>query len=149
MFVLVGVYCWVLCEYFFFSSLFVVPLYAGLQGTVVGEFGVADRVGEVYDGGSVVCDLPSIVYRLVVVWGVESDCLLSNLYGPHYYGVEEPVEYLRWFRDKDVWVWCYLGDRGDPVWGAVENYSGVFVPIWGEPKAGVYLVDQSVVGQIL
>jgi len=142
-----------------------VPVYAGLQGTVVDEFGVADRVGEVYDGGVVVCDLPSIVYRLVSVWGVESDCLLSNLYSPHYYGVEAPVEYLRWLRDEDVrvwcylgdrWlrdedvrVWCYLGDRGDPVWGAIEGYPGVFVPVWGEPRAGVYLVDQSVIGQIL
>ena len=134
---------------FFFSSLFVVPLYAGLQGTVVGEFVVADRVGEVYDGDVVVCDLPSVVYRLVVVWGVESDCLLSNLYGPHYYGIEEPVEYLRWLRDEDVRVWCYLGDRGDPVWEAVGGYPGVFVPVWGEPRAGVYLVDQSVIGQIL
>jgi hypothetical protein len=25
----------------------------------------------------------------------------------------------------------------------------VFVPVWGEPRAGVYLVDQSVIGQIL
>ena len=74
---------------------------------------------------------------------------LVRAYGPQYYGVEEPVEYLRWLRDQDVRVWCYLGDRSDPVWGAVEGYPGVFVPVCGEPRAGVYLVDQSVICQIL
>jgi hypothetical protein len=134
---------------FFLASVFVVPLYAGLQGTVVYEFSVADRVGEVYDGGVVVCDLPSVVYRLVGVWGVESDCLLSNLYGPHYYGIEEPEMFLRWLQEENIRIWCYFGDRGDPVWEAVGGYPGVFECVWGEPRAGIYLVDQCVIGQIL
>ncbi|MCW4012156.1 MAG: glycosyltransferase family 39 protein [Candidatus Bathyarchaeota archaeon] len=134
---------------FFLGSVFVVPLYGGLQGTVVDEFGVADRVAGVYVGGVVVCDLPSTVYRLVDVYGVEPDCLLSNLYGPHYYGVDDPLEYLRWLKDEDVSVWCYFGDRGDPVWSAVEGYSGVFLVVWGEPRAGVYIVDQVVIDDVL
>ncbi len=126
-----------------------VPRYAGLQTCVLDEFAVADRVAGVYVGGTVVCDLPSTVYRLVDVWGVEAECLLSNLYGPQYYEITEYEAYLRWLRDNDVCVWCYLGERGDPVWAVVSGYPGVFVSVWGEPGAGVYLVDQGVIGQIL
>ena len=126
------------------------PCYSGLQGTVLDEFAVAGRVAGVYSGGTVVCDLPSTVYWLVDTWGVESECLLSNLYSPAYYGVDDSEAYLVWLRDNDVCVWCYLGERGDMVWSVVsDEYPGVFECVWGVPRAGIYLVDQELVGQIL
>jgi len=124
--------------------------YSGLQGAVVKEFDIADRVGSEYSGGTIVCDIPSMLYRLVSEWDVEPTMLLSNHYGPQYYGIDEPVAYLEWFDDKDVSIWMYYGDRGDPVWGVLmDNYSGVLVNLFGDPGYGCYLVDRRLVDSLL
>ncbi len=130
--------------------LLLLPQYSGLQSTVATEFSVADRVGEQYHGGVIVCDMPSMLYRLTVDWGVPAGSLISNHYGPQYYGVDDPDAYLDWLRREDVRIWMYYGERGDPVWSVLEgNYPGVFVNLFGKPREGCYLVDKSLIDSLL
>lgn len=128
----------------------IIPQYMGLQGMVLNEFDIADRVGADYQSGTIVCDIPSMHYRLVNEWGVESDSLLSNHYGPQYYGISDPVAFLDWLQREDVDVWMYYGERGDPVWVVLDgNYPGVLVNLFGEPKDGCYVVDHLLLDSLL
>ena len=130
-------------------NLVAAPHYMGLQGTVEAEFQVADQAARHYRGGTVVCDIPSMVYRLVTRWEVEPGSLLSNLYGPHYYGVLEPQAYLEWLDQNNVTLWMYYGERGDPVWAVLGGYPGLLKPLFGEPRRGTYQVDPSLLDSLL
>ena len=128
----------------------VLPQYMGLQGTVLDEFDIADRVGADYPGGTIVCDSPSMLYRLVNEWSVKPSSLLSNHYGPQYYGISDPVAYLEWLKQEDVQIWMYYGERGDPIWAVLdENYPGVLVNLFGSPREGSYLVDHVFLDSLL
>ncbi len=128
----------------------VVPHYSGLQAMVLREFDIADQVGEIYVNGTVICDHPSMIYRLVQEWGVEPCNLLSNHYGPHYYGITEPSAYLAWLDREQVSIWMYIGDRGEPVYRMLmEHFEGVLKYAFGHPKAGCYIVDQGLIDSVL
>ena len=128
----------------------IVPQYVGLQETVINEFNIADKAGEYYQGGVVVCDMPSMIYRMVVEWDIPPSSLLSNHYGPQYYGINDPAAYLDWIQQEDIRLWMYIGSRGDPVWAVLNsNYPGVLVNLFGEPGAGCYLVDRVLVDSLL
>ena len=135
---------------FLSGFLIIIPQYSGLQASVLNEFNVADRAGAYYQGGTVVCDLPSMLYRLSVEWGVPPESLLSNHYGPQYYGITEPEAYLEWLQLEDIRLWMYIGERGDPVWAVMkEHYPGVLVNLFGEPREGCYMVDRSLFDALL
>jgi len=132
------------------TGFLVLPEYIALQGTVQEEYEIADAIFDQYAGGKIVCDLPSIVYRLSNNHGVEPEDILSNHYSPHYYGLNESRMYLKWLSTQDVRVWTYYGDRGTPVWLAIkENYPTVFKNLIGEPGMGVYTVDRSFLDSLL
>ncbi len=118
-------------------------LYQMLQGTVQNEFNVADKVADTYQSGGIVCDLPSMVYRLSSKWGVEPESIISNLYSPHYYGISDPASYGEWLRNGDVTIWCYHGERGDYVWSILSQYPDLLIIIEGGPRNGYYIVDAS------
>ena len=127
-----------------------VPEYHALQGVVDSEFDLADSAASRYEGGRIVCDRPSLVYRFVHLHGVEPENILSNHYSPHYYGIYEPRKYLDWIIDKDIRVWTYVGDRGAPVWEVLQsNYPSVLTVISGVPEMGVYAVDLSYLDSLL
>ena len=126
------------------------PEYITLQGTVQNEDAIADAISEQYTGGRIVCDLPSIVYRLSNAHGVEAEDILSNHYSPHFYSLNTSRTYLEWLSVQDVRIWTYYGERGTPVWFVMEeNYPTVFKNIMGEPGMGVYAVDRSVLDSLL
>jgi len=76
--------------------------------------------------------------------------ILSNHYGPQYYGIDDPAAYLEWLESEDVRLWMYYGERGDPVWEIfAEYYPGVLVNLFGEPRRGCYLVDLGWVDAVL
>ena len=132
------------------SGFLVLPEYVALQGTVSNEYAIADDISAQYEGGKIVCDMPSMVYRLTNTHGVEPEIILSNHYSPHYYGLNESREYIEWLSEQDVSIWTYYGDRGTPVWLIMEaNYPFVFKNIFGEPTMGVYAVDRSVLDSLL
>jgi len=125
------------------------PRYSALQEEVLEDFTAADMAGAEYVDGVVVCDIPSMVYRLVNEWGVAPSDVLSNHYSPHYYGIDDPVAYLEWLQTEDIQFWMYYGSRGDPVWRALENYPGVLVNLFGVPGKGCYFVDHSALDSVL
>lgn len=91
-----------------------------------------------------------MIYRLVHEWGVEPCNLLSNHYGPHYYGITEPSAYLAWLDREEVSIWMYIGDRGEPVYRVLmEHFEGVLVYAFGHPGAGCYIVDQGFIDSVL
>ena len=76
--------------------------------------------------------------------------MLSNHYGPQYYGVDEPGAYLEWLNREDVNLWMYYDERGDPIWRVMnEDYPGVLVNLFGEPRMGCYVVDRVLVDSLL
>ncbi len=131
-----------------FSGAVLVPEYRQMQGTVFNEFRVADDIASYYEDGGIVCDMPSMVYRLSSEWGIEPEDILSNLYSPHYYDITEPDPYIEWLRKENVTLWCYFGERGSPVWSILSQYSGLLVNVLGEPKSGIYLVDQPILNDL-
>ena len=120
-----------------------------MQGTVMNGFNIADEIASHYQGDGIVCDLPSMVYRLSNKHGVEPENIISNLYSSDYYGISDPDSYFEWLRKKNVTVWCFFGERGDPVRGVLGQYPGLLVNVMGEPRNGVYLVDPSVLDSLL
>lgn len=132
------------------SGFLVIPEYVALQGTVQNEFYIADDIAALYSGGRIVCDMPSVVYRLSNAHGVEPENIISNHYSPHYYGLNGSRTYLEWLYMQDVSIWTYYGDGGTPVWLVMEaNYPSVFKNLLGEPGMGVYTVDRSVLDSLL
>jgi len=132
------------------TGFLLLPEYVVLQDTVQDEYVLADAIAEQYAGGRIVCDLPSIVYRLSNTHGVDAEDILSNHYSPHYYGLNSSRTYLEWLSVQEVGIWTYYGERGTPVWLVIqENYPLMFENIMGEPGMGVYIVDRSVLDSLL
>jgi hypothetical protein len=126
------------------------PEYVALQGDVLNEYACADSILDQYTRGTIVCDMPSMVYRLTNTHGVEPDDILSNHYSPNHYGLNDSRKYLEWLYEQDVCIWTYYGERGTPIWLVMETkYPKVFKNITGEPGMGVYAVDRSVLDSLL
>jgi len=134
----------------FLSNFLTIPHYMILQNSIIEEFEVVDKMGAYYNGGTIICDIPSMVYRLVIEYNVNPRSVLSNLYCPKYFGLEDPLEYLNWIKTKDIRVWMYYDERGDPVWYTLEkNYPGILVNLFGEPRDGCYYINYTLVDSIL
>jgi len=132
------------------SYIWVLPVYGGFQDYTEEAFVSADVVHGLYGGGTIVCDYPTINYRLVHVWGVEPGALLGNHYSPHYYGLDEPLVYAEWLEDNDVTLWLKTDFRGEPVLDAVQAYyPDLLERLYGEGYTVVYNVDRDMLESIL
>ena len=113
-------------------------------------FTVADRAISHYEGGTIVCDHPTVNYRLCFRWGVEASDLLGNHYSPHYYGVKEPLEYAKWLAKHNVTLWLYASSRAYPVWAvASRKMPGLLVLKEEVYGMRIYEVDHAVLEKIL
>jgi hypothetical protein len=129
---------------------FCIPAYSRFQEDTRLSFTAADRAFSHYERGTIVCDDPTMNYRLVSRWGVEASDLLGNHYSPHYYGVTDPVRYAEWFLRNNVTLWLYTGSRSNDVW-AVTSSEIPDLLILKEIIHGVrvYKVDRSALGEFL
>ena len=135
---------------FLLSYLFFLPTYGGYQAYTEEAFLSADIVYGFYGGGTIVCDYPSINYRLVHMWAVEPKALLGNHYSPHYYDIDEPLEYALWLSENDVTIWLKTDIRGEPVWEMVQtHYPGLFEPLDEVSYTKIFRVDQAMLESIL
>ncbi|MGD2200217.1 MAG: hypothetical protein PVJ38_01130 [Candidatus Bathyarchaeota archaeon] len=127
-----------------------IPAYGRFQTGTLVAFTVADEAIDHYRGGTIVCDNPTVNYRLVSKWGVRASSLLGNHYSPHYYGVTEPTEYARWFDDHNVTLWLHCGWDAEPVWRVMDAGLPRLLTLQ-ETVHGVriYRVNQTVLGAIL
>lgn len=124
--------------------------YRNLQGLIIDEFAEADKIGNIYAGGTIICDIPSMVYRLVIEYDIKPRCVLSNLYNPHYFGIYDPICYLEWIERNDIQFWTYYDERGDVVWDIFErNYPDLLINISGIPREGFYMVNRTLLDSIL
>lgn len=132
------------------SNVFIVPYYSGFQAVTISAFKSADHAFPYYNGGKIVCDYPTINYRLVKRWGISSEDLLGNHYSPHYYGILNPLEYARWFDENEIKLWLYYDSRALPVWNVVShNYPSLLIHIMDLPSARLYAVNQTILDDIL
>lgn len=132
-----------------FTGFTLVPSYQSMQNTVRNEFAIADHIGVSYKEGSIVCDIPSMVYSLSTRWSIEPEDIISNLYSPHCYDDIDPRSYLGWLSMEDITIWCYYGERGDTVWDILSAYPDLLVCVTGRPRSGFYMVDASVLDSLL
>jgi hypothetical protein len=142
----------VVAALFLLSYLWFLPAYGGYQAYVEEAFISADIVHGFYGGGTIVCDYPTINYRLVHTWGVEPGALLGNHYSPHYYGIDEPLAYALWLWENDVTLWLKTDYRGESVLEVVQTYyPGLFEPLNEVSYTQIFRVDQakleSIVGE--
>jgi hypothetical protein len=140
----------VVAAVFLLSYLWFLPAYGGYQAYTEEAFISADILHGFYGGGTIVCDYPTINYRLVHTWGVEPRALLGNHYSPHYYGVDEPLAYAEWLSENDVTIWLKTDYRGEPVWEVVQTYyPGLLEPLYGEAYTVIFRVDQEMLESIV
>jgi len=140
----------VVAALFLVSYLWFLPAYGGYQAYAEEAFISADIVYGFYGGGTIVCDYPTINYRLVHTWGVDPRALLGNHYSPHYYGVDEPLAYAEWLSENDVTIWLKTDSRGEPVLEAVQtHYPGLFEPLNEVSYTQIFRVDQEKLESIL
>jgi len=140
----------VVAALFLLSYLFFLPAYGGYQTYTEEAFLSADVVYGFYGGGTIVCDYPTINYRLVHTWGVEPITLLGNHYSPHYYSIDEPFAYAEWLSENDVTIWLKTDYRGEPVLEMVQTYyPGLFEPLYEVSYTMIFRVDQATLESIL
>ena len=140
----------VVAALFLLSYLLFLPAYGGYQTYTEEAFISADIVYGFYGGGTIVCDYPTINYRLVHTWGVEPRALLGNHYSPHYYGIDEPFAYAEWLSENDVTIWLKTDYRGEPVLEMVQTYyPGLFEPLYEVSYTMIFRVDQATLESIL
>ncbi len=140
----------VMAALFLLSYLFFLPVYGGYQTYTEEAFISADIIYGFYGGGTIVCDYPTINYRLVHTWGVEPIALLGNHYSPHYYGIDEPLAYAEWLSENDVTIWLKTDYRGEPVLEVVQTcYPGLFEPLYEVSYTMIFRVDQATLESIL
>ena len=140
----------VVAALFLLSYLWFLPTYSGYKAYAEEAFISADIVYGFYGGGTIVCDYPAINYRLVHTWGVKPRALLGNHYSPHYYGVDEPLAYAKWLREKNVTIWLKTDFRGEPVLEAVQtHYPGLFKPLDEVSYTKIFRVDRMRLESIL
>jgi len=128
----------------------IIPAYARFQEAPEIYFEVADEAIKYYDGGTIVCDHPTVNYRLVQAWGVRAADLLGNHYAPHYYGMTDPIEWARWFERNNVTLWIYASGRAYPVWTVTSRELPGLLVLRGEVHGvRIYAVDREVLEEAL
>ena len=91
-----------------------IPAYQGYQHYTTYSFQAADEAMKYYRGGRIVCDLPTIIYRIADRWRVPVTDLLSNHYNPFYYGDRTVEALVGWFKANNITLWIYTGWRYTP-----------------------------------
>jgi hypothetical protein len=132
------------------SHTYFIPAYSRFQVDSQLCFRIADGAIRYYEGGTIVCDHPTINYRFVSEWGVGARSLLGNHYSPDYYHVTNPAEYARWFERHNITLWLYVDNRAYPVWTVVDrNLPGLLVFRDEVLGVRVYAVDHDVLDRLL
>jgi hypothetical protein len=126
------------------SYAYFVPAYGQFQRIPQQVFLTADQGMKYYRGGTIVCDYPILNYRLISEWNVSADSLLGNLYSPAYYGISDPIEFVRWFEKHNVTMWIYSDERAQTVWSVVNgSYPDLLVPIYVNYGMKFYSINQT------
>jgi len=79
------------------------PIYSKKQDEITYIFNGADWLGSRYQGGTIICGSPRIVYRLISKWHIPNKNILSSLYLPH----ENRTATFIWLQENNVtWYIC-------------------------------------------
>jgi hypothetical protein len=132
------------------SFSYFIPAYGQFQMDTQLAFTVANTAINYYEGGTIVCDHPTMNYWFAYRWHVRASRLLSNHYSPHYYDVTNPLEFARWFENNNITLWIYADSRAHPVWEVVNDEFPDLLVIKEEIHGiKVYRVDRTVLERVL
>jgi hypothetical protein len=105
------------------------PTFSGLQAPILERFRVADELGGLYEGGTIISPVPDMTYRLTDRWRIPPQMILGPIYCP-----VERGEKIDWLRENNVTLLFWLpGFEADRVFPELAN--GADVPPF-------YLVEQ-------
>ncbi len=132
------------------SNVAAVPYYVELQRSITDLWGVADRIGSQYNGGTILSDMPMITYRLIDRWGVSYKEILGTLYIP--YG--DPRAVLEWIHTTTS-SWLVVADpKGQRALNfflehSTLGYDKVLKLAFDFNGGSVYQIDQRVVETLI
>jgi len=131
------------------SYSYFIPAYGRFQVYPEIAFEAADDAMKYYGGGTIVCDYPTMNYRFASKWHVKATDLLGNHYSPAYYGIDDPIEFARWFEKNNITLWIYV-PRAQPVWAVVsKNFPHLLTYMNATHGIRFYVVNQTALERIL
>jgi len=87
------------------SAVYVAPYYVQEQSDIIGLYSVADVLGESYEGGTVLCNMPMMTYRLIDYWHLSHESILGTLYCP----LDNVTEALLWLKGHNA-TWLIVAE---------------------------------------
>ena len=129
---------------FITSTLILTPSYLGFQEETNGTMKIAEKVGVIYRGGTIVCDYPMMNYHLFNRWHIDSTKIIGSHYAPHYYGSSSPNDHLIWLWNKKVTLFIRYGEDSEIVFNMVNSFTNsVFVNEFEQLGIECYSVDSN------
>jgi len=132
------------------SIIYAAPYYVGLQSDILGLYQVADAVGPAYTGGTILCDMPMITYRLVDHWHISYGRILGTLYMP----LEDLHEALSWLKSNNA-SWIVVAEpKAQKVIAFFHDvleskFDKLFTRYYSFSGAELYKIDEAYVEGIL
>jgi hypothetical protein len=132
------------------SMVYAAPYYMGLQLDILGLYKIADAVGPAYTGGTILCDMPMITYRLVDHWHISYERILGTLYMP----LEDLEGALSWLKSNNA-SWIVVAEpKAQKVIAFFhekleDKFDTLFTLYYSFSGAELYRVDEAYVEEIL
>jgi len=140
----------VICILVTSSVIYAAPYYVGLQSDILGLYKIADVVGPAYTGGTILCDMPMITYRLVDHWHVSYERILGTLYMP----LEDLHGALSWLRSNNA-SWIVVAEpKAQKVIAFFHEtlqvkFDKLFTRYYSFSGAELYRIDEAYIEEIL
>ena len=132
------------------SALYFLPSYATYQNCQTDVFYSASLVSQYYENGTIVCDHPTMNYWLLDHAVVGPKSIIGNHYAPHYYGINDPLDYVEWLRDNNVTIWIYYNEQSEPVYNVLStSYPELLTQLDRGPNAKIFKVNQTMLKNII
>lgn len=126
--------------------------YIRFQDSQKYGFDVADNFVKLYDGGTITCDNPTIVYQLIHQGGVKPINILSNHYSAFYYTSDPNIEqFLAWFVGNNITFIVHAGGgRSHQIYSYAESHiPDLFISVGIYGSVEFLKVNQTVVSAAL
>jgi len=134
---------------FIISFLFFIPIYSGFQEETSNAFESALKTKQLYFGGKIACDYPTINYKFVQL-GLDLSFLTGSHYAPHYYGASEPFEFVKWLAENKIAIWIYTFNEEQYAFNLLNShYPKLFIMFWENSVSKIYIIDAVVLDELI
>jgi len=126
--------------------------YSRFQDSQKVSFEISDNFIQYYDGGTITCDNPNMVYQLIHRGGIRPKNILSNHYSAFYYTSNPTIEqYLAWFVGNNItFIFLTGGGWSHQIYSyAQSNIPDLFITVGVYKSIEFLKVNQTVVSATL